>query len=236
MQRMLRMALACAAAAAAAAADCSFCALNAQGQAVTYDLTQLGNASYDGNGYEMTSPCGQVRSPSCGWISDPAAQGCKGIGDLGNITVTLANGDGAAGFNLTLHDGFNDPPMPNGRNARYIFVCDTTVPADNAPLFNNVTETPPGFYNIVWHTPLACGAPSGTVCGPSPPVPPPAPPPTSCMPGSDTCLPSWTPTWHMRNSTVLYTCNNTGMHNVTTANLYGVGEFHWVQKLRAHPP
>ena len=222
----LRLFAAVAWAAAAAASSCSFCSLNGQGQAVTFDLSVLGNASYDGNGYEMTTPCGQVRSPTCGWISDPASQGCKGIGTLANVSMSLVAG-GAGGFNLTLHGGFDDPPMPNGRNAQYIFICDTTVPASNPPMFNNVSESPPGFYNIVWRTPAACGVPSGSVCGPSPPVPPPAPPPTPCMPGSDTCLPTWTPSWEMEQSTVLYTCNNSGFHNVTTASRYWITVYDW---------
>ena len=37
-----------------------------------------------------------------------------------------------------------------------------------------------------------------------------------------TCLPSWTPTWGMRNSTVLCTCNTSGMHDVRHANQFGV--------------
>ena len=217
MRLLLALALA---AAARAAPACSFCALDGQGRAVAFDLSALGNASYDAGDYSVTTPCGQVRSPVCGWASDPMLQSCKGVGDLSNISVALAAG-GAAGFNLTLRNGFDDPPMPNGRNAHYIFVCDSTVPPDNAPDVAGVTEAPPGFYNVVWRTPAACGAPAGSACGPAPPVPPPAPPPTPCMPGSDTCLPPWTPTWAMRHSTVLYTCNNTGMHSVTEANKYG---------------
>jgi len=210
------------------AGSCTFCAVNSNNQAVTFDLSTLPNASYqsaDGN-YIMTSPCLQASSGSCGQQNDPFCQYCKGVGDLSNITVVLDSNNG--GFNLTLHNGYNDPPMPNGRNAVYHFICDNSVPASNPPDYANITESPPGFYNMNWRTPAACGVVQSTnVCPPSPPVPPPVPPPAPCTPGSDTCLPTWKPTWNLHNSTVLYTCNNTGMHNVTTANLYGVVVYDW---------
>ena len=161
-------------------------------------------------------------------------QSCKGLGSLANISMALASSTPTQGFTLTLHGGFDDPPMPSGRNAVYHFVCDS-VPASNPPDFNNLTEAPGGFYNVVWRTPAACGVVGtpGTPCGPPPPVPPPVPPPTPCSPGSAVCLPKWTPTWGMRNSTVLYTCNNTGMHNVTAANAYGVVVYDWVRAAAA---
>jgi hypothetical protein len=208
--------------------SCTFCAVNAQGAAVNFDLTSLPSATWEassppGETYTVTTPCGQAKSASCGAQNDPMLQSCLGVGSLANISVALApGGGGAGGFSLTLRGGFDNPPMPQGRNAVYVFVCDTTVPADNAPEFQNVTESPPGFYNVVWRTPAACGVVGGSACGPSPPVPPPVPPPAPCSPGSDTCLPTWKPTWNMRNSTVLYTCNNTGFHNVSLANQYGV--------------
>jgi hypothetical protein len=37
----------------------------------------------------------------------------------------------------------------------------------------------------------------------------------------------WNPTWGMRNSTVLYTCNNSGMHSVHHANQFGVVVYDW---------
>jgi hypothetical protein len=117
--------------------------------------------------------------------------------------------------------------MANGRNAVYHFICDTTVPASNPPDFANVTEAPGGFYNVQWRTPAACGVAAGTQCGPSPPAPPPVPPPAPCAPGAETCLPKWTPTWDLHNSTVLYTCNNSGMHSVESANHYGVVVYDW---------
>jgi hypothetical protein len=154
-------------------------------------------------------------------------QSCEQLGSLANISLVLAPAAPTSGFTLTLHGGFDDPPMPNGRNAVYHFVCDSTVPASNPPDYTNVTESPPGFYNIFWHSPYACGVEGGSTCGANPAPPPAPPPPTPCTPGSTTCLPTWKPTWGMRNSTVLYTCNNTGFHNVTLANQYGVVVYDW---------
>ena len=217
-------------AAAWASSPCTFCALNAQGQAVSFDLSTLPTTTWESTGgpgnpelYTLTTPCGQATSPQCGAQNDPMLQSCQGVGNLANISVAL-NSDG---FSVTLRGGFDDPPMPNGRNAVYTFICDTSVPLDNPPFYKNTTESPPGFYNVVWRHPAGCGTTSGSSCGPSPPVPPPVPPPPSCSPGSKTCLPTWKPTWNMRNSTVLYTCNNTGFHNVTLANQYGIVVYDW---------
>jgi len=209
---------------------CSFCTLTSDGNAITFDFSQLSNATYEATvggqyneKYTTTTPCGQAKSTSCGAQNDPMLQECLGVGNLANISMTLTSN----GVNITLHGGFDNPPMPNGRNAVYVFVCDSTVPFNNPPEYQNITESPPGFYNVVWRTPAACGIVNGTVCGPNPPVPPPVPPPTPCTPGADTCLPTWKPSWNMRNSTVLYTCNNTGFHNVTDANQYGIVVYDW---------
>ena len=48
-----------------------------------------------------------------------------------------------------------------------------------------------------------------------------------CLPGNTTCLPSWKPTWDMFRSTVLYTCNNTGMHDVSHAVKFGTVVYDW---------
>eukprot|EP00656_Telonema_subtile_P001746 TRINITY_DN10758_c0_g2_i2.p1 TRINITY_DN10758_c0_g2~~TRINITY_DN10758_c0_g2_i2.p1 ORF type:complete len:445 (-),score=93.61 TRINITY_DN10758_c0_g2_i2:229-1563(-) len=48
-----------------------------------------------------------------------------------------------------------------------------------------------------------------------------------CLPGSATCLPSWNSTWDMYRSTVLYTCNNSGMHDVAHAIKFGVVVYDW---------
>lgn len=40
-------------------------------------------------------------------------------------------------------------------------------------------------------------------------------------------LPKWTPTWDMRNSTILYACNYSGFHNVEEALEYGVVVYDW---------
>lgn len=175
---------------------CVFCAYNGQGQAFKFDLSTLPNATFEatpenqnpfGETYSVTQPCGQVVSAACGWQNDPMTQSCAGVGNLANISIVM--GDPSQGVNLTLHGGFDVPPMPNGRNAVYIFQCDTTAPADNPPMVQNVTESPGGFYNVVWRTPAACGVAIGNQCPPNPPVPPPAPTPIPCTPGSTTCLP-----------------------------------------------
>ena len=41
------------------------------------------------------------------------------------------------------------------------------------------------------------------------------------------CATQWKPTWDMKRSTVLYTCNNTGMHNVKHAIEYGTVVYDW---------
>jgi hypothetical protein len=216
-------------ASAAAFSPCTFCALNPSGVAVNFDLSTLPTSTWTIAGYTVTTPCGQSDAPVCGPQNMSMTQSCKGLGSLANTTLVLT----PAGFNVTLHGGFDDPPMANGRNAVYAFVCDNTVPASNPPIMN-VTESPGGFYNVVWRTPAACPVVGGSACGPPPPVPPPVAPPAPCAPGAETCLPKWTPTWGMRNSTVLYTCNNSGMHSVEAANAYGVVVYDWcVQSARA---
>jgi len=40
-------------------------------------------------------------------------------------------------------------------------------------------------------------------------------------------LPRWAPTWDLRNSTILYACNYTGMHDVEVALQYGVVVYDW---------
>jgi hypothetical protein len=207
-----------------AASACTFCTLNPAGAAVNFDLSGLPQGTWASDIYTYTSPCGQANTPTtCGRQNDSMTQSCKGLGTLANISVDLAANNGVT---VTLHGGFDDPPMANGRNAVYHFICDTTVPATNPP-DANVTEQPGGFYNLIWRHPAACGVVGGTSCGPSPPVPPPVPPPAPCSPGASTCLPSWTPTWGMKASTVLYTCNNSGMHSVEVANQYGVVVYDW---------
>eukprot|EP00040_Diaphanoeca_grandis_P027318 m.155154 g.155154 ORF g.155154 m.155154 type:complete len:642 (-) comp30927_c0_seq1:241-2166(-) len=214
-----------------ASPSCTFCGVDSASKSHTFDLSTLSNVTFqcsDSNGretYAVTSPCLGANTPSCGPQQDPMLQSCRGVGTLvgGHVDLNLT----ANGFVLTLHGGFNVPPMKDGRNAVYNFICDMTVPMDNAPSAN-VTEDPPGFYSVDWRHPSACKAIDGpATCGPPPPAPPAPPPAASCMPGSDTCLPSWKPTWHMRNSTVLYTCNNSGMHNVTHANQFGIVVYDW---------
>lgn len=53
-------------------------------------------------------------------------------------------------------------------------------------------------------------------------------PPIPCFSGgTEPCLPSWKPTWHLRNSTVLYACNVSGMHSVQHAIKFGVVVYDW---------
>jgi hypothetical protein len=40
-------------------------------------------------------------------------------------------------------------------------------------------------------------------------------------------LPKWTPTWDMRSSTMLYTCNHSGFHNASYAAQFGVVSYDW---------
>jgi hypothetical protein len=216
--------------AAAAAAACSFCALGGDGKAHTFDLSTLPTKTYalsgawpngtskGSEGYEVTSPCRGVDSPTCGLSRSPMTQGCKPLGTLEagtgpNSTLVELT---ASGFNITIRGGFDYPVMHNGRNAVFEFVCDNSAPPSAGP-DPGVVESPAGFYRVHWKTAAACAAapPAAAAaavasCPPPPPAPPPVPPPAPCMPGADVCLPSWKPTWHMRNSTVLYTCNNSG--------------------------
>jgi hypothetical protein len=71
--------------------------------------------------------------------------------------------------------------------------------------------------------------PDGKGPGPVPPPPPPPPPGPAgpCVPGSATCLPTWNHTWHLRNSTLLYTCNNSGLHDISVAKQWGVVVYDW---------
>jgi hypothetical protein len=226
----------------AAGPACSFCGTDPAGASHTFDLTSLPAQTFVLNDsrplvglqYQVTSPCGCVLGKSAA-MGPNGTCGCtpmifdtRGCGSLAaNVTV---RGAGPSGFTLTVSGGYINPPLPRGRNAVYHFVCDRTVGLDNGP-DPVATEGPTGFYNVVWRTPAACISYNKTKCAP-PPTAPPAPPgpciqPAPCMLGSTDCLPSWKPTWHMRNSTVLYTCNNTGMHNVTHANQFGVVVYDW---------
>jgi hypothetical protein len=235
-----------AAAAAAIRQECTFCSTDAAHKAQTVDLASLPNGTFkipsntDGGTYAVASPCGCAcqaptlcdASTAYGFRCSPMLQGGRGLGDTAG-KVSLMNVS-AAGFTLTIAGGSNDPPMPHGRNAVYHMLCDKSVPVTNPPDSNSatgggVTESPPGYYNVVWRHPSACVVHSEpATCPPRPPPPPlappppPPPPPIPCYGGRGPCLPSWKPTWHMRNSTVLYTCNNSGMHDVRHANKFGV--------------
>ena len=48
-----------------------------------------------------------------------------------------------------------------------------------------------------------------------------------CGTGRGICLPSWEPTWDMYRSTLLYTCNTSGMHDVNDAVKFGTVVYDW---------
>ena len=101
--------------------SCVFCTYNAQGQAVSFDLSNINNATVDVPGYAFTTPCGLINSLSCGRQDFPMTQSCKGLGTLANITINVT--DPTAGFVLTLHGGFDNPPMPSGRKGACLLFC-----------------------------------------------------------------------------------------------------------------
>jgi hypothetical protein len=221
----------------------SFCGLDSTGRASTFDLSTLPNKTFTlhdsrnphASGTYLASPpcgCAAMAETAYGFGCSPMIQGAeRGLGDI-RANLTLVVGD--HGFTLTIGGGDNDPPMPRGRNAVYHFVCDPTAPVDNPP-DDSVTEKPGGFYNLIWRHPSACKAsatpakcPPPPPLPPTPPPPPPPPPPITCSRGSHMpCLPSWEPTWNLLNSTVLYTCNNSGFHDVHHANQFGVVVYDW---------
>lgn len=56
------------------------------------------------------------------------------------------------------------------------------------------------------------------------------PPPrnhSDCSTRDGICLPSWEPTWDMYRSTLLYTCNTSGMHDVNDAVKFGTVVYDW---------
>jgi hypothetical protein len=225
---------------AAAATTCSFCGVDGEsGKARTFDLSKLSNETFlldgvvphtggvsDGE-FQVASPCLPSDAAKCGLNQSPSLQGCREIGSLvgSNASVALT----ADGFNVTLRGGFKTSPTDKmERMTVYRFVCDKAAPPGGPPE-KMMVEHPGGVYNVVWRTAAACtsSASSPAKCAPPPPAPAPIPPPGSCMPGSDTCLPSWKPSWHLKNSTVLYTCNNSGMHDVHHANQFGIVVYDW---------
>jgi hypothetical protein len=87
------------------------------------------------------------------------------------------------------------------------------------PPNTEIVEHPVCTYNVVWKHPAFCLPKfTGTSC-PTPAVPPPAAP-VLCT----TCLPTWTPSYEMKRSTILYTCNASGMHDVGHAIKFAVSD------------
>lgn len=50
---------------------------------------------------------------------------------------------------------------------------------------------------------------------------------SDCSTRDGICLPSWEPTWDMYRSTLLYTCNTSGMHDVNDAVKFGTVVYDW---------
>ena len=218
-----------------AGSNCSFCGVDANGLSHTFDVSTI-SAEYTWmlpdsktgrvGEYRVTSPCGTAKSnfacapPS----SDPVVQDCRGLGTLAgdNASVQLT----PEGFNLTMRGGSADPPCgPDGghRSLVYRFICDKNATEGNGPEESGVLEQPSCNYVVTWRHPGACDPnPAGSQdqCGAMPPAPAP-------VPWVDTRLPRWKPTWDMMRSTVLYTCNNSGMHNVSHAVKFGLVVYDW---------
>lgn len=180
---------------------------------------------------------------------------CSGLGSLGGEpgpTVVYTPGVDSI-LNITLHGGTTEFCYGTA-SATYVMICDASVSADHAPdpvvtVHNNCS------FVVTWRHPSICTAePMGKTrfASDSPAresvtsmnlesaagqsgrsswahggceghIAPPAPPPVAC----EGCLPSWCATWDMKRSTMLYTCNSSGMHNVSEAVRYGVVSYDW---------
>lgn len=216
--------------------SCVFCAVDkTSGSSYSFDFSSLPSETFSVNGtagpYYVTSPCSiaeRITSFCSPPPRGPALQGCRTLGSLAwNASAALS--DPAAGSKggvlLTLMGGSADPPCGKlyGGNRTLMFnmICDPDAPASNPP--ESLVEGPSCFYTVNWRHPSACGSggakPADSCTDPTPP----APPTPKCV----TCHPAWNPTWDMRNSTLLYTCNNTGMHSVQEALRYGVAVYDW---------
>ena len=213
---------------------CSFCAVDKTGLSHTFDLANVSSSIFllndaktgAPNEYSVTTPCGNagLEKYACAPpSSDPVLQDCRGLGTLAgkNASVQLTS----TGFNITMLGGSNDPPCgaTGYRSLVYNFICDKDAPVDGGPDQAGVLESPSCNYVVTWRHPAACDpTPAGSQaeCGPLPPAPTPAP-------WIDTRTPKWKPTWDMMRSTVLYTCNNTGMHDVSHAVKFGLVVYDW---------
>ena len=217
----------------------NFCGFDpGSGKALTWDLSTLPNATFSlqGNGgaYHVAAPY-LAADPLDGRCSArdsmgaAALQGCRGLGVLGvNTTILPFGHEGAGGLNLTLNGGSSNPPCdihgPNKGNRTTIFelICDKSVPMSTGPdADKGVIEYPGCTYVITWRHPAFCKPAKSSSCGSTPTPPPPAPIPCA------TCQPKWAPTWNMQRSTILQTCNDTGMHSVSEAVKYGVMVYDW---------
>ena len=218
--------------------DASFCGIGTASptHSLTWDLSTLSNATFALNSeYTVAAPmyAANAEGNSCADTlarGDPMLQECRGLGRLRyNTIITPIGLLGADGFNLTLNGGSSDPPCdahgPNkgNRTAVYQFICDAAAPASSGPDATiGVVESPGCTYNVQWRHPAFCTPKVSTAACGSEPVPPPAKP-AKCA----TCLPTWKPSYKMSQSTILYTCNDTGMHDVGHATKFGVVVYDW---------
>jgi hypothetical protein len=159
---------------------------------------------------------------------------CSGLGSLGaatppTIVYTPAAAAGATGaaaaaaLHVTLHGGSTEW-CDGTASVTYAMLCDPTVPSTNPP-DSRVAVHGNCSFTVTWRHPSICAATNVTTTAGAPgcegPPAPPAPPPAAC----EGCLPPWEPTWDMGRSTILYTCNSTGMHDVSEAVRYGVAAY-----------
>lgn len=218
----------------------NFCGVDSDsGKALTWDVSTLPNTTFSltgktGSLYYVAAPF-LAADPLAGRCSArdsmgaAALQGCRGLGVLGvNTIVTPLGHEGGGGFNLTLNGGSADPPCnrhgPNKGNRTTVFelICDAGAPPSSGPdTGKGVIESPSCTYNVRWRHPAFCRPKLSSSCGHSPT--PPAPAPIPCA----TCQPRWAPSWDMQRSTILQTCNDTGMHSVAEAVTYGVMVYDW---------
>ena len=239
------------------AASCSFCAADAAGAARTFDLSALPSSTFvlGPNGssspgsalapvqYSIAAPCGtalpsaaHAGGPVCHprGPAFPAVQAvettrgmglCEGLGSLTNASVALVEG----GFDVALRGGSTSGRCPGGRTIVYHMRCDMAVRAADSRPDLTLGEAPNCTFHVTWRTASACTA-AAVKAGCAPP--PPAPPPAVCT----GCLPPWRPTWDMRRSTVLMTCNDTGMHSVAEAVKFGTVVYDWCVLLESTCP
>eukprot|EP00039_Didymoeca_costata_P010326 m.138993 g.138993 ORF g.138993 m.138993 type:complete len:294 (-) comp14787_c0_seq1:953-1834(-) len=226
-----------------ASAACKFCGPTPSHQSTySFDLSTLPTESYsvkdvDNNPYYVASPCSNVNPPpltccsSNQGVSTPSTpmvevfgNTCLELGALDGSFSTLSIAEDGQSFNVTLPANASSKMGPYcNRSSVYHFICDHSAPLNNPP--NSTLVQHPGcVYNIYWRHPAACGTkqPSSSCSSPVIPARPAKP-----TPEKSSCLPTWTPTWTMWRSTMLYVCNHTGYYDPIKASKYGVVVIDW---------